>query len=334
MALLFFVLLFLVLIWELNNRNRKCKSYQSIGDTNSKKDAKDFISANNFLNTSSMDEYKIGSLYDFVLKNPVKANKHYMNALRVPNPFIEIKIADRITYKDPDISAIDTRELANQIKKNKKESLEIKWTSDSQNVHDSSINNEVERQYKQLIRPQKSTIDDIIAFVSNVPLNPLDEGNRCDAVSMLKYIKKNNPHISKLNDSECNFVRNVYEKVREKNNPVFLENFILNLKESYAGGTPVCITGRTARVMSSITDGLKSRPVIRNELLAISAGVRDAILRDKNLMELYNGGECPESNALCQQIYEETEKKIKEHDAYLKERQFCDGVLEEIKQAI
>ncbi len=296
---------------------------------------------------SPLDSYRMGSVYDFILKDSKQAHKHYMKAISDVKSrpssggdiFIQTRLRDRIRINaiaedddnKYDIDEVD--ELYNEIMnleimfdhlsrsgershrpKSKKIEDKIEWTSDSQNVHDSNINNELKHGFKKITESNKDAflwnISDIENYFNHVYTHEISDAethNIKDSLKMLNYIKKKGASkIMKLGVSETNFISNVFTKMYceedAKKRKTMMENFLLNLADSYNKGSPVCITGRVTRVLTSFSDMdennptlgiLKAKPVIRNEILMKAANIRNKIYEnaDREIKDKYDSGE-------------------------------------------
>jgi hypothetical protein len=209
-----------------------------------------------------------------------------------------------------------------------KESIEklIEWRSDSQNVHDSNINNQSTEQFntiEQYIIQNLIYIweyPDIIQFIRTVKLSDIDEPNREDAIHMLEYIGKYDRKIMKIGKKEKYLVQIIFSYINSRmGNQTQMENFILNLKKSYNEGTPLCIIGIFNNLLSSIADpesGIgvaKSQQVIRNEILTRAAHIRNKLVEGHPSEKDYNSGlETPEVKQLEESIMTEITKMMNE----------------------
>ena len=165
---------------------------------------------------------------------------------------------------------------------------------------------------------------------------------------MLDYIEKNGKQkIMKLNETERDFVGNVFTKIYNekdmKKQKTMMENFMMNLKESYKNGTPVCITGRTARIMSSFTNMdennptlgiLKDKPILRNEMLLKAADIRNKLFNEASI-EVQNKYNNSVQDKDTEDLELKMKKKIREiinkdyAELIFKDSNFVEGVIKE-----
>jgi len=205
------------------------------------------------------------------------------------------------------------------------------WTSDSQNVHDTNINQELVQQYNLVsnsVGPSNWNLHKISEYISSpaitekMPAFELDNVFR--ATNMLRYIENHDPVIAMLGVRESEYMSNIFSYIMQQNDEkktVMTQNFINNLKDMEGNGSPVCINGRTTRALSSLAwpedidfqDGigiLKSGQVIKNEILSKVGHIRDSVLanEDKEIVDKYNAGE--QMEVLQATIMKEIDDKI------------------------
>lgn len=242
---------------------------------------------------SALDHYQLGTFYDYHLGDQQKAQKHYTRALEKATiepkdiTFIVDRIGDRLVQERPpeydehhyDFNvAVQLQQAFDVAAANRQIPAENDWHIDTQNVHDSILNNKVGEHYKRLKginSPEPVNIDTIIQNLSADP-KAFEFNN---AIKMLQYIKEHNAHIVKLdNDTEPQFVCEVWKQASRR--PTAKTSFIESLDESWNKGIPTCATGRVARVLQSQahtipedpTIGvLKTREAIRNEIFNSSS---------------------------------------------------------------
>ncbi len=306
-----------------------------------------------------LENYRIGNIYDFMLNDNEKAHDYYLEAIvqTLQNPtedalFIHTRLQDRININDIfetddnkydlfNLQQLDDelKELENAInaiylnKKNNDgpKTIEdrIQWKSDSQNVHDNNINNELYEGYKKIVLENRNNflweIPNIREYIQNIYSKEADSNelhNIQPAIHMLDYIyNRGADNIMKLGTNERAFIGQIFTKIYNENDKQkrknMMENFMLNLKDSYADGTPVCITGRITRIMSSFSDmddenpllGIfKTKPLIRNEILTKAAAIRNRIYESAsdNIKNKYD-------NSITDRDTEDLENSMKAH---------------------
>lgn len=191
------------------------------------------------------------------------------------------------------------------------------WVSDSQNVHDSHISQDVVSQYNQIksriVMPQWSPtqIANYIQRPDIIQSFPaFERDNIRGAVEMLHHINDRHANISILAESEPSYIGTLFTYImQEKNQPrrqAMLENFVNNLQDMKpTNGSPVCVNGRITRAISSLAtpglesatdDGigiLRSGQVIRNEILARAGEIRTQTLANASEVAAaeYNSGQ-------------------------------------------
>lgn len=335
------------------------------------------------LKKSPLENYRIGNVYDFILKNPRKAHTYYVQAIRqsVNNTddaeFIHTRLRDRenINHEaeidDVKYDIFNLRELDNELKEledvlqkvyeTKDETIEdkIKWKSDGQNVHDTNINDEIKRQYDYIAKCNTDLyiwdINDIKNYISttySANANETEKQNIQPAIDTLDYICNAKANIMKLGVAERLFVSNVFTKIfnepDDNKRKILMENFLLNLKESGGELVPVCVTGRVTRIMSSFAGAdennpelgiLKSKPVIRNEILSKAADTRNKILDScstEQRKKYDNSCNDEETQNLETQIKYEITKRIHNDysEMYKDDPKFIDSLLGEITSTI
>lgn len=394
LTILFIIIIFLILyLVDTYTSNNSNKLYNEIDNDNDKEKADMFInSVNKRIKKSTIDNYRIGNIYDFVMHDDNKAHEFYLQAIdqakNEPDEdalFVQTRLRDRIQINDIfeiddtkynifNLNALDTelrdledtltriyeKELYKKPDVPKKLEERVIWISDSQNVHDSNINNALRDGYEQIKKENNGNflwdINDIINYIQHIYSKESDFTelhNIEPAIDMLHYINTRGANnIVKLNTTEKDFVSNVFTKIynepEQQKRKTMMENFMLNLKESYGAGTPVCITGRITRIMTSFSDMdtnnpslgiLKAKPVIKNEIFLKAASIRNKIIdkADKETQDKYNNGvydkcvEDLENNIKIQiknMIHADYYKLVKE------DPKFIEGIIEEINASL
>jgi len=277
---------------------------------------------------SALQYYRMGNIYDFVFKDTNNAHKYYIQALKSTKEneeekkFLQTRLRDRINiitenddnrYDDKRLESLNDElsKLESEQKIQNKQSTDIsfnndnkikslnnniKWISDSQNVHDTNINNELRQNYEYICSKNHDkflwNINDMCNYFEHIYTSEFSNPeikNISNALAMLEHININgSPLIIKLNVSEKEFMSHIFTKIFNESNhhkkKILFENLLLNLSDSYSNGKPVCVTGRISRVLSSFTDMedevpnlgmLKTKPAIRNEIFAKAANIRN-----------------------------------------------------------
>jgi len=363
----------------------------------------DIITAHNFLKTSKqcynkypIDNYRIGNIYDFMLHDTKNAKKYYKKALKQINSnryknlnesvYIHDRIIDRLqlnNFMEQDDNKLNENEVqhinnslnaiqslqntnTNTIKR-KKNNTDLKnkivWVGDTQNVHDTLINNQVSKNFNKIQNYNKKnqiyiwdfdSIQQYIRSCSN-EINPLDIGNIPDAVKMLDIINKKNVIVSKTQKPLKYMTKHVFSYIMSQPSPkrkIMIENFIMNLKDSYKNGTPLCITGQTTRIMSSVVfeeenknnldikiKSFSSKPVIKNDIIYKSSQIRDKIYNSysEDIRKKYDELiDCNEVNEMEEKMKISIKEMVnKEYpDIYKTDKKWIDKVLNEVYQGL
>jgi menaquinone-dependent protoporphyrinogen IX oxidase len=288
------------------------------------------------ISKNPIDNYRIGTVYDHMLHDTKSANKYYKKAVSqiVTNPqdqnarFIRDRLQDRAAINrmaEADDNKFDLNEInalefeiyqleqifldydahdndlqdRRNLQDRKEQPRDAAWTADSQNVHDSNITSELQRNYAQLLAHNTNnqlyvwTPDEISQYLrgshAQTVAGKKDAGYIGEAVRMLDHIRTTNANITKINADECAFIGNVFAKIYTQPDPdvkqTMTENFVQNLKDCYdRTGKSVCATGRITRTMSSFTNldkdvpnmGIfKSKQVIKNEAMVKAGNIRN-----------------------------------------------------------
>ena len=382
--LLIIICILLIFFYDIYITQNSLNLYNEIDNDNDTKLANNYLGYAKYkYKKNAIDNYRIGGIYDFVLHDTDTANDYYLQAINQirndfvddidDNNFVRDRLADRIRINleaEEDDNVFQLQNLMNL--NNELQNLELKveqkidsntpieehitWKSDSQNVHDSNINNELRDNYKKIETYNKQNqlflynIDDTINYIQNVySVNANEKYNIPDALEMLEYIRNHSGSISKIGVSERQFISEVFSRIcyekdteRKKN---MMENLMLNLKESYGNGTPVCITGRTTRILSSFAGNdedlgiFKSKPIIKNEIFSKAANIRNKLLNttDDGIQKKYNHG-------IEDDDTKELEKHMRDeilHMIYLdyfkfvtEDKKFIDNIIDEINATL
>jgi hypothetical protein len=275
-------------------------------------------------NATSLDYYRLGSLYDYVRNDNKNASYYYKLGLQnikkntndVSNKYVINKIQDRLDLnnfytqnnyvEETPLENKDVLEIKQQLNEIKhhlseikdKDKIKTKWISDSQNVHDTNINQEIVKQFNEL--KNKIHISEWRPLqISNYIIEHKEDFPKYEqdkipiAINMLDYINKYNPIIGILEISESIFIGIIFTYIiNEKNETkkqIMLENFINNLYDmNPKNETPVCINGRITRALSTLAFPesnsdlgiLKSKQVIQNEIFSRVGDLRKKILEN------------------------------------------------------
>ena len=182
--------------------------------------------------------------------------------------------------------------------KKEEKKKEIEWKIDTQNVHDHFINESLVKQFnsieQQNIRESKSPASIYQIKQSLGSFLPSSEQIEYQpkihkAGLMLDKIRENDQGLVRLHGrTEEYFLGHVWTHLASQPNKAEISKcFIQNLVDSWNKGSPVCVTGRITRVMSSFAhlDSdpriglLVTKEVVRNEIMEKVAKIRNEILQ-------------------------------------------------------
>ncbi len=293
MILLCIIILVLVWMWiwnrEATRETAKRDEIKSLDGNGPTKAAARVLGTRLADKPRKADElYQIGALYDYHFGNSERAAAYYKSAIDTAManeprelPFLMDRVGDRLAVRpveqDDYIQELDAARALQQAYIDARVAVPVEaqgvWHIDTQNVHDSALSNSVGTQYQQLklmnegIAPK--TINEIIEQVPDV-----------SARRMLAYIRDQNPTIVNLNnDTETRFIQEVWKQSSQTGDQK--TSFTESLCEAWNNDHPVCITGRVARVLSSLAHTipdsqigiLKTREAIRNEIFNSAAHI-------------------------------------------------------------
>jgi hypothetical protein len=284
---------------------------------------------------TAMDNYKIGNIYRYHVKNPELTHHYYRIALKqmrkAPSTG-NIQMLDRMddyevrnVHIDHDIPEIreliaedlmirQIEELGDVVMPRRVETTiggpkltevlqNVKitdddsrsqffkkmtnWTSDTQNVHDSHVTDDVERSYSKIVAELPPLVDpeiEIKNFITEMK-EQKEKGIITDktyenAIITIKNMKQHT--YSKINDSERNILANVIrrgkisenQKNREGLTTALATNLSNAVERNNITNMPVCISGRVSGAISSLAymdkdpdvGILKTKEAIRNEV--------------------------------------------------------------------
>jgi hypothetical protein len=185
------------------------------------------------------------------------------------------------------IQPTNTSELANAIEKAKT------FKSDSQNVHDSALNNDLAFQFRKLRRYNDA--EDIQASIENFKSRSTDKNKNKRVTQALNVIKSNAAETSLIGGTEYQLLDSVYKRMHSRDNQEnrekMLEALEDQLDECVTGETStVCVAGRCGHVLSSLAlldkdpdlGILKTKEVLRNELLNDAAKIVERYTGEKS----------------------------------------------------
>lgn len=168
----------------------------------------------------------------------------------------------------------------------------VNW-NDSQNVHDPQVLATINKSLNDIQKSTDINKTSLAAFndIKNYIEQMLDSDKKYNALKALKVLKKENSYINKLNMSEMEILRLIWNRINCDQN----DDSIINLKENLfnelvdmiQGNVVVCATGRAARLCDtlSIIDpelSIKSKYMIREEMMNKCGVIRRNLLSSEN----------------------------------------------------
>jgi hypothetical protein len=292
-----------------NYHQRKlANSYAKLTGNTPSNASKDIIAMESMPNKSALDHYFIGNTYLIMNENHKKAEEHFKNALKsiveTKNTTDEhlfvidgIRDAPGITAHDFDIplqeamfAEIERRKSAQPpaISKNTTpaaiiEKIENKkvWISDSQNVHDATINDALNAQLAHLRGANREfpdaqyyTYEDAVMWIRAKFANDKSKLERANKVF---NILEHNYNVPGIGVHEKDLLAAVWKRAHDprnaKNRDSFKDAIADSIIDCVEGGNVVCINGRTPKIWQSMAQidyenlgVLKSKQFIRNEI--------------------------------------------------------------------
>lgn len=211
------------------------------------------------------------------------------------------------------------------------------WHSDSQNVHDSNVSNELMVQFNKL---REDNIGDnrtesylefqqwAIPQLSRDEQGVLNRMNENGLVPALRY--------KGVNVREQEYLQEIWRRIHhssnEKNREELKKSLLEQVKSCYENGSIVCPDGRNTRIMSSLAKLdfnprmgiLKTKEVIRNELLHKLSESAKYITNnlDEDELDQYNKGEeTPKIKKLIEHVKQDMNNIGHEYKGKLKQDQ-------------
>lgn len=223
------------------------------------------------------------------------------------------------------------------------------WTSDTQNVHDSHLTNDVDKSYQKIIVGLPKLIDASfeITNLKNELMTMSTNGTITKDIyeNALKTINSMRPDsvYSKIGESESNILANIYRRINIPSNlnrrKDLIHSLAINLSNAVernnVSNMPVCVSGRVASAISSLAylDSdpdigiLKTKEAIRNEVFQTAYHEYKSILDEssksadnvikKGADDIQSGDDSPESRKLEDDIKLRIEARLKREFAKL-----------------
>lgn len=260
-----------------------------------------FLAIQKLKRKTPLDHYRIGVLHDHNYRDRIRAEEHYRLALagildakdaNQGERLIVDRLHDRLRMRadndrvfeplafqlqvmaDHARNTIAARPIA--VPKQDILAAKVEWTGDTQNVHDSVMNDEMARQYFQLKKENTKPLLGIAEITHQIAIfnfgeSQADKIAKHRAMQMLEYLSRYDGAVTKFNGGrESDMLGLVWNRVQ--NNREQTNAFITALSDAYNDGSPVCVTGRITRILSCLAHSngtlgiMKTREAIRNEV--------------------------------------------------------------------
>lgn len=284
-------------------------------------------------NPTAIDHYRIGTTYLLNINNPEMAHDHFNRALnQVINGDVDIRVApfiiERIDdYKDrfmnfPDMDELPIQQAIiahyeNQTKLNQslpKQKTDINpddpeyiqktllsrqnWQSDSQNVHDTALDEQMIEQFKQvrdenvrIPNIQTKTYNDMINWLRHRYKDNPEKLNKLNQVTDFLEHKYNAGNLPNANEQDVLVA--IWQRAHDPGN----KDRIGEMKEAIAdavldcveGDHVVCMAGRTKKYWQALAKldkdpsmgVLRSKQMLRNEIYERSAKIVNDFIGEK-----------------------------------------------------
>lgn len=148
--------------------------------------------------------------------------------------------------------------------------------SDSQNVHDSTVTNDMAKRFNA-IRGEGVSFAGISDTIKSGP-----------ASHVVNQILSNPSHVTSLDDTDATVLGTVWARIHnpenDKNRPELIKSLEKSLENCYSNGYVVCATGRVSNILDSLTLLDKNteiaQPVVTTEILR-----KDVLQHVSNMLE-------------------------------------------------
>jgi hypothetical protein len=211
------------------------------------------------------------------------------------------------------------------IKSDKEEKIDkkIEWHTDIQNVHDHILNEQLLKQYtiiKNETTKSPMNFYEIKQFLTDLKNDESPSKTKISktdidqAINLINHIQPRDQSIVRLGGvTEEKFIGTLFNRILDSpNKDEILSSMVENMKESWSNGSPVCVTGRVCRMLSSfshldknpIIGKLMTLQVLKNEIFGKAGKIQTDIIN-----KLGND----EKNNYINNSNSQESKKIDEH---------------------
>ena len=220
------------------------------------------------------------------------------------------------------------------------------WGPNVQNVHDSNLTEDVANSYKKIIRgldfsgiTDAEAIDEIRQSIDRLASEgDITRDQKLKANKTLNAMVRSTGVFSKIGSSEKKILSNIWRRIhipenednRENMTVALVENMASSVERNGVAGSPVCMGGRVARVMSSLANMdhnpdvgvLKTKELVRNEVFSVAQQTYKTFMEDtiengetesmrKGAEDCKEGHDTPESDAFEEVVKEKIEERLR-----------------------
>lgn len=300
---------------------------------------------------NELDHYRLGELKMFNIGD-VEAVENYEHALNLiqHRQIANLNVDDDDTYNMQMFIADRIRDNARMLANRPLEQranfvagqIPVKlnsstWISDSQNVHDSTLNAEVKEQYLKMVE-QNGEID--VAQNMREIYKWAETRQDCDKINAALYAMNRGATSPSLSgDNETLLLAHAWERIKHSKNAEEIKGA---LGQQLADAELVCLDGRIGRVISSFAifdpeiGVVKNKETYRHEMMdQMGVIVRKAVENaSPEVQKDYNTNKnTDETKALQEEIKEKLEKKAEEYKDKLPKEQW-QGLLDAAKDSV
>lgn len=284
-----------------------------------------------------LNRYRLGEINLFHLNLPNQAIQYYEEALGDQfNEPVDQFIVDRIMDTAVILQDAELFRIAEE--KQRSAVRTTNWTSDSQNVHDSAISDNLIEQYKRIKQHSggQQTMDDIYKYIAEHQ-HEIKNINKVNNALFMMNRGTNPPGFG--GDTETDILEQIWNRIHSPENKNNIEQLKVSLFEQIADCDGVCLTGRVSRVISSLAyldhdkeiGILKNKQILRNELMEELGKILNKNISqlDKEDQEKYH-----QNTSENEKIKEMKEQTKKEMQALTESEQFNKLPIEQRNQIL
>lgn len=277
-------------------------------------------------NTRAIDHFRLGTVYLINMRNPNLAHEQFTRALdRIAEGkdmndanFIIDRVRDlQDLFVDTDLGDLPLQQaiintFSYQIKKTPKKEINTEdpdyvqkslinqqeWQSDSQNVHDTAIYNELMEQVSQVMEENKSipniSTKDYQDAVTWLKVRYANEPTKLEKINrVISFLNHNYPIGNMPGFNEQDILVTVWQRTFDPENKLNVtamrESIGDAVLDCYEGTNVVCMTGRTSKIWQALArldknpeiGILRSKQLLRNEIYERAAKIVDDFVGER-----------------------------------------------------